>query len=94
MMRAANVTSGVTMALTQPKHIAGNATLVATGGPADDYGPLQYRNSIQPALDGNTVDLDTGRVQFADNTLHFESLITDVSGGVKTLQAAVTSGGS
>jgi flagellar basal-body rod protein FlgB len=92
MMEPSNVTNGVTMALTQPGHMAGNTTLVATGGTADDYSPLQYRNPIQPALDGNTVDLDTERVQFADNTLHFESLISDVSGEIKTLQTAITSG--
>ncbi|MFP3710189.1 flagellar basal body rod protein FlgB [Paraburkholderia sp. SIMBA_009] len=94
MMGTANITSGVTMALTQPGHIAGDTTLVAMGGPADDYGPLLYRIPIQPALDGNTVDLDTERVQFADNTVHFESLLTDVSGEIKTLQSAITSGGT
>lgn len=87
-------TNGMTMAVTQPGHMAGTAMLTATGGPTDDYGPLQYRIPIQPALDGNTVDLDTERVQFADNTVHFESLITDVTGKIKTLQAAITSGGS
>jgi len=81
-------------ALTQPRHIAGDTTLVAMGGPADDDGPLLYRIPIQPALDGNTVDLDTERVQFADNTVHFESLLTDVSGEIKTLQSAITSGGT
>ena len=94
MMGTANITSGVTMALTQRRHIAGDTTLVAMGGPADDYGPLLYRIPIQPALDGNTVDLDTERVQFADNTVHFESLLTDVSGEIKTLQSAITSGGT
>jgi len=82
------------MTVTQQGHIQGHVKLVATGGSADDYGPLLYRTPVQPALDGNTVDLDMERVQFADNSLHFESLITDVSGQIKSLLAAINSGGS
>ena len=46
----------------------------------------------QPALDGNTVDIDTERVQFADNTLHFESGMTVLSSQIKTMLSAITSG--
>jgi flagellar basal-body rod protein FlgB len=49
---------------------------------------------MQPSLDGNTVDLDSERVQFADNSLHFESTMTEVSGDIKTMLAAITSGAS
>jgi flagellar basal-body rod protein FlgB len=94
MEPSSDTRSGISMALTQPGHIAGDAPLIATSDRANNYGPLQYRIPIQPALDGNTVDLDTERVQFADNTLHFESLLTDVSGQIKSLQAAITSGSS
>jgi len=94
MTQPADVTSGMTMTATQPRHMSGNARLAATGGPSDDYGQLQYRIPVQPALDGNTVDLDTERVQFADNSLHFEFVMNDVSGAIKTLQTAITSGGS
>jgi flagellar basal-body rod protein FlgB len=77
---------------TEPGHMAGKSTLTATGGSADDYGNLQYRIPTQPALDGNTVDIDTERVQFADNTLHFESGMTVVSNQIKTMLSAITSG--
>ena len=73
-------------------HMSGKATLTVTGGTTDDYGNLQYRNPTQPSLDGNTVDLDTERVQFADNTLHFESGMTVVSSQIKTMLSAITSG--
>jgi len=92
MTQPADVTSGMTMAATQPGHMAGKATLIPTGGPSDDYGQLQYRIPTQPALDGNTVDLDAERVQFADNSLHFESTMTEVSNQVKTMLSAITSG--
>lgn len=92
MSQPAGVTSGMSMSSDQPGHMAGKARLTATGGSADDYGQLQYRIPIQPALDGNTVDLDSERVQFADNALHFESGMTVVSNQVKTMLAAITSG--
>jgi flagellar basal-body rod protein FlgB len=38
------------------------------------------------------VDLDTERVQFADNSLHFESTMTEVSSDIKTMLSAITSG--
>jgi flagellar basal-body rod protein FlgB len=62
MTQPAGVASGMSMATTQSGHMAGTAKLVATGGPADSYGQLAYRVPIQPALDGNTVDLDSERI--------------------------------
>jgi flagellar basal-body rod protein FlgB len=92
MTQPAGVTSGMSMASTEPGHMAGKATLAATGGTPDDYGNLAYRVPTQPALDGNTVDIDTERVQFADNTLHFESGMTVLSNQIKTMLAAITAG--
>jgi flagellar basal-body rod protein FlgB len=92
MTQPAGVTSGMSMTSTEPGHMAGKATLTATGGTPDDYGNLAYRIPTQPALDGNTVDIDTERVQFADNTLHFESGMTVLSNQIKAMLAAITSG--
>ncbi|SIT42478.1 flagellar component of cell-proximal portion of basal-body rod [Paraburkholderia ribeironis] len=92
MTQPAGVTSGMSMTATEAGHMAGKTTLKATGGTPDDYGNLQYRIPTQPALDGNTVDIDTERVQFADNTLHFESGMTVLSSQIKTMLAAITSG--
>jgi flagellar basal-body rod protein FlgB len=84
----------MTMVSTEPGHMAGKAKLLATGGPVEDYGQLKYRIPAQAALDGNTVDLDTERVQFADNTLHLESGMTLVSSQIKSMLSAITSGSS
>ncbi|WP_133649610.1 flagellar basal body rod protein FlgB [Paraburkholderia flava] len=92
MTQPAGVTSGMSMVSTQPGHMTGTSRLVATGGPSDDYGTPQYRNPTQPSLDGNTVDLDTERVQFADNALHFESGMTVLSAQIKSMLSAITSG--
>ncbi|MEX3950444.1 flagellar basal body protein [Paraburkholderia sp. EG287B] len=95
MAQPAGVTSGMQMASTESGHMAGDAKLIPTGGPADTYkSQLMYRTPVQPALDGNTVDLDTERVQFADNALHFESGMTVVSQQIKTMLSAITSGSS
>ncbi|MBR8151250.1 flagellar basal body rod protein FlgB [Burkholderia vietnamiensis] len=91
MARPAGVTSGMTMVSTAPGHMAGAAKLIPTGGPADDYGRAQYRMPLQPSLDGNTVDLDVERVQFANNALHYESGMTVMTQQIKTMIAAITS---
>jgi flagellar basal-body rod protein FlgB len=80
---------GLELTTTSAGHIAGQA---AGGSSTDFYGQLAYRNPLQPSLDGNTVDLDTERVNFADNALHYETGMTMVSGQIKTMIAAITPG--
>lgn len=93
MAEPVGVTSSMSLAMTEPGDMAGNMKLEPTGGPADTYtSPLMYRNPVQPSLDGNTVDLDTERVQFADNALHFETGMTVLSTQIKTMLSAITSG--
>ncbi|GLU33969.1 flagellar basal body rod protein FlgB [Trinickia caryophylli] len=92
MAQPAGVSSGMSMSTTEAGHMAGNTRLVATGGAEQTYGQLMYRNPTQPSLDGNTVDLDSERVQFADNTLHYESGMTVLSQQIKQMLAAITSG--
>lgn len=93
MAQPAGVTGGMTMASTEAGHMTGKASLIPTGGQTQDYGTLAYRVPTQPALDGNTVDLDAERVQFADNTLHYESGMTVMTQQMKQMLAAITSGG-
>ena len=50
---------------------------------------LQFRPSTQPSLDGNTVDMDTERTQFADNALRYEAAIRNLNGTVKSIQSAL-----
>jgi flagellar basal-body rod protein FlgB len=81
--------SGLQLATTSAGHIAGQAS-GSTGG--DFYGQLAYRNPLQPSLDGNTVDIDTERVNFADNALHYEAGMTLLTGQIKGMLAAITPG--
>ncbi len=49
----------------------------------------QYRPTIQGSVDGNTVDMDVERNQFADNALRYEASLTIISMQVKGMLAAI-----
>lgn len=68
---------------TSPNHLAGNSGEAVMGA------PVQYRVPSQPSADGNTVDMDVERAQFADNALRYEASVRFVSGKVKDVLAAL-----
>jgi flagellar basal-body rod protein FlgB len=70
------------LTLTSPRHIPGQAV---TTGPAD----LLYRVPAQPSLDGNTVDMNTERVAFAENTMHYQADLDLISQRIKTMLLAL-----
>jgi flagellar basal-body rod protein FlgB len=86
--QSTSVTSvpGVQMATTSPMHLAGKP---ATATPTTRDDKLPYRTVDQPSLDGNTVDLDVERNQFADNGLHYEATVTAVNGQIKALMSVI-----
>jgi flagellar basal-body rod protein FlgB len=67
-------------------HIANGA---ADGKTLTDGTPVLYRNVAQGAVDGNTVDMDTERTQFADNALRYEAGITMINHQIRNLLAAI-----
>ncbi len=70
------------LALTSARHIPAKAF-------TPDPAPLLYRQPLQPSMDGNTVDMDVERVQFADNTTRYQSDLTLISARIKTMMAAL-----
>ena len=52
-------------------------------------GEVQYRTSQQPSIDGNTVDMDVERNQFADNAIRYEAGLTFINGKIKKMLAAI-----
>jgi len=50
---------------------------------------LLYRAMVQPSVDGNTVDMDVERAQFAENTVHYEANITLLTHQIRTMLAAI-----
>ena len=81
---------------------SGNSGLAATNnahmqGAADgktlpDGTPLLYRGVVQGAVDGNTVDMDVERNQFADNAVRYEAGITMINQQIRGLLAAIQNG--
>jgi len=44
---------------------------------------------VQRSIDGNSVDLDIERAQFAENAVRYEAQLTFVSSQVKAMLAAI-----
>ena len=60
-----------------------------SAGTMPDGTPLLYRMPAQGSVDGNTVDMDAERNQFADNSIRYEAGLTMVSSQIKGMLAAV-----
>jgi flagellar basal-body rod protein FlgB len=72
-----------------PAHLGGTAQAAGT---LPDGTPLQYRGVVQGAVDGNTVDMDVERNQFADNAIRYEAGITMINMQIRGLMAAIQGG--
>lgn len=88
-----------TMARSTPPAGVLNATAAAhIGGTAQngellaDGTPLLYRAPAQGAVDGNTVDMDVERNQFADNALRYEAGVTMLNMQIRGILAAIQGG--
>lgn len=51
--------------------------------------PVMYRKPLQPTADGNTVDMDVERAQFADNALRYEASVKFISDDIKEIMQAI-----
>ena len=51
--------------------------------------PVLYRSAVQRSADGNTVDIDVERAQFAENSIRYEAQLQFISGQIKTLLSAI-----
>lgn len=56
----------------------------AASGPA-----LRYRLPVNPSLDGNTVELATEQVQFAENALRYRMSLAVVNGRIDSIRSAL-----
>jgi flagellar basal-body rod protein FlgB len=74
---------------TSPLHIGGTAQ---NPDLLPDGTQVQYRGVVQGAVDGNTVDMDVERNQFADNALRYEAGITMINHQIRSLMAAIQGG--
>lgn len=61
--------------------------LDSSGGTSDRH--LAYAVQSQPSVDGNSVDLDRERANFADNSIRYESTLRFINGYSKTILSAI-----
>ncbi len=77
--------TGIALKTTSTRHI-----------PAQNFQPpeldMLYRVPDQPALDGNTVDMDRERTNFADNSLKYQTSLTVLGGQIKGMMSVLQSG--
>lgn len=71
------------LARTQQGHLA------AANGTGAAHPALLYRTPAQTALDANSVDLDTERAAFADNTVRYEASLRFINSQIRTLMTAI-----
>jgi flagellar basal-body rod protein FlgB len=74
--------TGPALAATSSRHFA---TAVAPG--ADTR--LLYRAPVQPSLDGNTVELATEQLAFAETALRYRSTLSALNGRISSLTSAL-----
>ncbi|MGL6071429.1 flagellar basal body rod protein FlgB [Craterilacuibacter sp.] len=79
--------AGLAMARTSAGHLDGVAATAADGKPE-----LGYRHSVQPSLDGNSVDMDVERAAFTDNSLRYQSTLTFLNRRITGLADAIKGG--
>jgi len=74
--------TSLSLTTTSARHIPAAGTSVPTM-------EMLYRVPDQPALDGNTVDMDRERTQFADNTLQYQTNLTVLGGQIKNMMSVL-----
>lgn len=77
-------TSATATVRTRDAHLPG-AQMTGTNLP----GKALYRSEVQPSLDGNTVDMDVERAQFAQNAIHYEANLMMINSQLKALLSAI-----
>jgi len=76
-----------TYGTTDPRHIPLQSqlgTLGNNGAPSLAYTPV-----TEPAMDGNSVDIDRERASFVDNSVRYESTLRFINGTSKTILSAI-----
>ena len=52
-------------------------------------GAVQFRKNINPSLDGNTVELAVEQLEFAQNSMKYQSTLSFLNGKINTLMSAI-----
>ncbi len=77
--------SNLAMARTSARHLEGGA-----GSSLAGVKP-QYRNAVQPSVDGNTVDTNIEQAQFTENALQYSTTMQFLNEKIKGIKLALGS---
>jgi flagellar basal-body rod protein FlgB len=69
------------------QHIPLQSTLGSLG--TDGASALAYTVQTQPAMDGNSVDMDRERANFVDNAVRYEATLRFINGSSRTILSAI-----
>lgn len=81
----------------RPDHAGGQLTttsarhIAVAGNAHPSLHNLQYRIAAQPSMDGNTVEMETERVRFADNAVRHQASLTFLNGYIRSMKTAMQS---
>ena len=62
---------------------------IQAGGFSASSAELLYRNPHQPSIDGNTVDAQVEKAEFAENTLMYQTSLRFVDGKISAIKKAI-----
>jgi len=82
-----NESTSFNVTKTSTQHIDGTPTKGLSSNLS--AGEPLFRPIIQGSVDGNTVDMDVERNQFADNGIRYEASLTMINGQLKKLLTAI-----
>ena len=82
---ATSPSGGLSLSLTSQRHLPGQGPAVNGAGNLD----LLYRVPDQASLDGNTVDMDEERTQFADNAVRYRVALSMLNSRIQGLKNAM-----
>jgi flagellar basal-body rod protein FlgB len=85
-LKAAAGQGTVGQPLAMARDQAGQLSGTATSGGAQEL----YRIPDQPALDGNTVDMDRERVRFTENAVAYQTTLSFLNSRIKGINSALT----
>lgn len=85
VVQARRQPQSLTLSLTEKQHIPAAA-------PAINQHELLYRIPDQPSADGNTVDMDRERVNFADNNIKYQTSLTLLGSQIKGMMSVISQG--
>jgi flagellar basal-body rod protein FlgB len=82
-LSAAGSGGGLVMTRTSARHLDGGAGSVLAGVKP------QYRNAVQPSVDGNTVDTNIEQAQFTENALQYSTTMQFLNDRIKSMRLAL-----